>query len=410
MAITELPVPPSRGDPENFPDRADAFMAALPRFAGEANQLQDDVNAKQLAAADSATSAAVSQGDAAASKTAAQQSASAASSSEQGAESKAVAAAVSATLAKDWASKIGAPVDGVGFSAKHYAQLAAEGAGLPVRFLESLPGTNIGPIYVPSQGAMEWRDGRYVVQRGDHGQCRLIWVGTAECRLVPFNGNGLIINDRQYRIDAGGVSILNTAMAAGAGMYYIVARDNGSGGIKLDAVPATIGRATHTNGVEILTGRPDLTLVGMVIRGVVSEFVSSVANRQVASWFNRVSTPLIQASTNSQTTSATYVALTPSISTLMWKGGLAKLNAAGIVRPDGAGSPGAYLALTVNGSSIGGGQGYSTGSSGQQMATAVTTMYGANADAFFSFAPFGATNIPSVPVTFSQDFNVEIFL
>ena len=51
MTISALPTPPSRSDPASFAARGDAFHAALPIFAVEANQLQADVNAKQAAAA-----------------------------------------------------------------------------------------------------------------------------------------------------------------------------------------------------------------------------------------------------------------------------------------------------------------------------------------------------------------------
>lgn len=68
MAITALPTPPSRQDPTNFNDRADLFLGALPTFQAEANALQTDVNAKQVAAAASASNAAIS--EAAASNTA----------------------------------------------------------------------------------------------------------------------------------------------------------------------------------------------------------------------------------------------------------------------------------------------------------------------------------------------------
>jgi hypothetical protein len=61
MPITALPTPPSRQDPTNFNDRADAFLGALPQFQSEANTLQTDVNANQLAATYSATLAAASE-------------------------------------------------------------------------------------------------------------------------------------------------------------------------------------------------------------------------------------------------------------------------------------------------------------------------------------------------------------
>ncbi|MGV2862155.1 hypothetical protein, partial [Achromobacter sp. AGC39] len=68
MAITALPNPPSRSDPANFPERADAFMAALPTFAQEANLLQAQVNEAADAAGDSANAAASSAQDAATSR------------------------------------------------------------------------------------------------------------------------------------------------------------------------------------------------------------------------------------------------------------------------------------------------------------------------------------------------------
>lgn len=66
MAITPLPTPPSRDqDSETFTTNADAFLAALPDFATEANALASDVNddavaaAASQAAAESAETAAV---------------------------------------------------------------------------------------------------------------------------------------------------------------------------------------------------------------------------------------------------------------------------------------------------------------------------------------------------------------
>lgn len=70
MSITALPVPPTRSDPVNFSARADDFLSALPTFVTEANQLQADVNAKQVTASNAATNAAASAAAANASSTA----------------------------------------------------------------------------------------------------------------------------------------------------------------------------------------------------------------------------------------------------------------------------------------------------------------------------------------------------
>ena len=42
--ITALPTPPSRQDPTNFNDRADAFLGALPAFATETNAVASELN------------------------------------------------------------------------------------------------------------------------------------------------------------------------------------------------------------------------------------------------------------------------------------------------------------------------------------------------------------------------------
>lgn len=79
MPISQLPNPPSRQNPANFANEADALLSALPAFVTEANALQTDVNAKQIQAADSATASADSAAESAASATSAATSAIAAS-------------------------------------------------------------------------------------------------------------------------------------------------------------------------------------------------------------------------------------------------------------------------------------------------------------------------------------------
>lgn len=80
--ITTLPSPPSRQDPTNFADEADAFLGALPDFGDEANALANyvdgvaaTVDTDASAAATSATNAATSATNAANSATAAANSA-----------------------------------------------------------------------------------------------------------------------------------------------------------------------------------------------------------------------------------------------------------------------------------------------------------------------------------------------
>ncbi len=92
--ISALPSPPSRQDPANFADEADAFLGALPDFGTESNALADYLeNTTAVAAEASATAAATSATNAATSATTA--------------TTQATAAANSATVAANSAASAG---------------------------------------------------------------------------------------------------------------------------------------------------------------------------------------------------------------------------------------------------------------------------------------------------------------
>ncbi len=224
-----------------------------------------------------------------------------------------------ANLARDWATKLGAPVDGSEFSAKHYAQLAAQGMGLPVFPSTGIPTTDVGPIFVLGQGPMGWDsvDARYVVTNGEHGQCRFVYVSPTECRLMPRNGDGLIINGRQYRIDPAGIPLAPGGVTTGQ-THYVYAKDNGTGGIALEGLLASANpHSRHTDGVEIKTGDPTRTLVGMFWLDGSGHFLSSPVFDFVASWFNRTER-MVTNTVSGSTSSTSDTALTGNIGLLTW--------------------------------------------------------------------------------------------
>src|SRR6056297_94007 len=76
--ITNLPAAPSRQDPANFADEADAFLGALPTFQTEVNTAGDYIETTAAAVETDATNAATSASEAATSATEAAASATAA--------------------------------------------------------------------------------------------------------------------------------------------------------------------------------------------------------------------------------------------------------------------------------------------------------------------------------------------
>jgi hypothetical protein len=108
MAITSLPTPPTRGDPANFAQRGDAFMAALPTFATQANTLQADVTAKQATASAAANAAGTSKDAAAGSASASAASAAASEVSAAAATTQAATATTRANTSTTRASEASA--------------------------------------------------------------------------------------------------------------------------------------------------------------------------------------------------------------------------------------------------------------------------------------------------------------
>lgn len=221
-------------------------------------------------------------------------------------ENAAVLAGDRADLAMNWAVKTDGPVAGGEYSSKYWAQQAALYAGLQVVQPADIPTTDEGPIFVPGQGPMAWDsvDARYVVTNGVHGQCRFVFVSATECRLMPLDGNGLVVNGRQFRIPEAGVPITTAATLAN-GRYYVYALATGANllALELSATPY----AVHRDGRVIKTGDPTRTLVGWVGTNAGNQFQDSAASaRMVASWFNRRPRSVIE-QVNGTTASATMV-------------------------------------------------------------------------------------------------------
>lgn len=191
--------------------------------------------------------------------------------------------------------------------------------GLVTYAANALPSIDLGPIFIEGVGPAEWDAvlGGYRELPTAHGQCRFVYVSQTECRLMPCNGNGLVINGRQYRIDPAGIPLSPSGLVP-AQTYYAYAKDNGFGGMALEPLLASANaHSTGSDGVEIKTGDPSRTLVGMFWLDGDVKFLRSSTFDFVASWFNR--TERMVTNSVSNTTGASVEApLTGNIGLLAW--------------------------------------------------------------------------------------------
>lgn len=224
-------------------------------------------------------------------------------------------------LAQAWASQPSGAVNGTGLlSAFQYAQLAAAGIGLPQFLPTAIPTTDHGDIHVIGIGDMEWvaATSRYERIPSGNGQCQFTFISATQCRLIPLDGNGLIINGRQYRIPSAGINIANTGLAVG-NTYYAYAHDDGTGGVALEL--STTIHAAYTDGTHIKTGDPTRALVGGIFVNPTGQFQDDNMVRGVASWFNQPSRT-ISNDLNSTTFSNTGAAqIAATLFVLMLRGG-----------------------------------------------------------------------------------------
>lgn len=134
-----------------------------------------------------------------------------------------------------------------------------------------------------------------------HGQCRLVKDG-ADLRLLPHNGHRLVIAGESVAIPAAGVALSAAGLTPGT-LYYIYAYDN-AGTITLEA--SATGHSTHDGtGVEIKTGDPSRTLVGMARAVAGPAWADADGQRLVVSWFNRRRRPVRAGFSAQRSTSST---------------------------------------------------------------------------------------------------------
>jgi|SRR5262245_8145197 len=155
------------------------------------------------------------------------------------------------------------------------------------------------------------------VSVGVIGQCQLQYISGAQLRLVPYNGNKIVINATTQTIPDAGVNIASGTFT-NAVSYFIYAFM--SGGVMTLENSTTAPAVQAGTGIKIKSGDATRTLVGFVqMQG--GTFQDNNAMRLVRSWFNdrqcNTSTTL---SGNITTTSTTWVEVDSSarMQALLW--------------------------------------------------------------------------------------------
>lgn len=129
--------------------------------------------------------------------------------------------------------------------------------------------TNASGITANTDVRPHWRQNVNLL----HGQCYLSWVSTSEIKLLPLNGNRIIINGTTQTIGSSGVSLSNSGLSSST-TYHIYAYMNGST-MTLEA-STTTHATSATDGIRIKTGDQTRTYVGSLETDGSSNFRDNI--------------------------------------------------------------------------------------------------------------------------------------
>lgn len=120
------------------------------------------------------------------------------------------------------------------------------------------------------------------------GQCRLSKSG-ANLILLPFNGNKIMVNGVACTVPDAGVTLAPPAVASTVYNIYAVATAGVITSLENSATAHSTDVAAGANkGVEIKTGDPTRSMVGLARTTAANAWADTATQRFVVSWFNRL--------------------------------------------------------------------------------------------------------------------------
>jgi hypothetical protein len=144
------------------------------------------------------------------------------------------------------------------------------------------------------------------VRLAGHGGIEIYRADGNNLGIRPRAGGRLIVNGESLPVVATTKSITSVTNDVAS---YVFAYKNGT---VLDyefANATTTSRATHTDGVEIKSGDPSRTLIGIIFKSSAFGFVDTPQYRLVANWFHRRPRSLNIATANASVTATTLTAI-----------------------------------------------------------------------------------------------------
>lgn len=286
MSIFPLSPAPSSKDPANFDDRADEFLAeSLPLFVTQANELAEDVNAKQILATEAAT-AATEQAGIAASR------ASAAASSEVVATAKASEAFESAAAAFDFKGAAATSEENAGLSAAAAAASAAsvdasilrwmaQPIGVAIPFRDDWAGADIPPTdnpnfrYIKLTAADAYNAGVLTGETVSGSAPSIVATAVISLNGSPLNGQVIDLENTMRTFDRAGRSgVIEGSQNASHSHTANAVGDHGHTG-------TTAYSGDHNHGIMNASGGANTGLVvGAGSSGPVGGFIAAGGNHQ----------------------------------------------------------------------------------------------------------------------------------
>ena len=151
------------------------------------------------------------------------------------------------------------------------------------------------------------------VQYPAHGGVRLIRLDDNTLRLSPYNGNRLVIGGESRQLTAP-IDIPKSLFTGAWGYLYAYWT-----GTAIAVEYSTTARITGNDGIEIKTGDPSRTLLGMAFLLQSLYFRDDGANRLLLNWFNR-RPKIIYFYQNVATSAAAITPLGTASNFLCWAG------------------------------------------------------------------------------------------